>query len=78
MPSKSFYSIIEDYELKTSARKEQTEKKVSTNNLVRISGPPQYEGSYTRINGGNTTTRGSSFSKKGKLMTFTEFMQKNK
>ncbi|XP_045139250.1 uncharacterized protein LOC123520752 [Portunus trituberculatus] len=79
MPGKSFYSIIEDYELKTSPGKEQNEKKDSTNNLARISGPPQYEGSYTRIRGKDTTRRRrASHSKKAKLMTFTEFMQKKK
>lgn len=81
MPGKSFYSIIEDYKVKTSAGKEQTEENAFTNNLARISGPPQYEGSYTRISGGDTTMRRSSYPKKGKLkkgklMTFTEFMKK--
>lgn len=77
MPGKSFYSIIEDYKLKTSVGKEQTEKNAPTNDLARISGPPQYEGSYTRISGGgDTARRQSSYRKKDKLMTFTEFMQK--
>ena len=76
MRSKSFSNIIEDYEVKISQGKKEAEN-TCTNNLIGVSGPPQYEGSYSRITGGDETVERRLPSKnRHKLMTFTEFMKK--
>lgn len=78
MRGESFYSIIEDYEIKSSEGKK-TVKNTCTSNLTRITGPPQYEGSHSRVTCGDRTVRRHLPShKRGKLMTFSEFVKKKK
>lgn len=78
MASKSFYSIIEDYENMSSKGEKTTQENTYTSSLAKISGAPQYEGSHSRVSGGDETARRHLPScKRGKkLMTFTEFMKK--
>lgn len=76
MKGKSFYSIIEDFKTQTSEGGEQSEERTSINEL--ISGTPQYEGSYSQVTGSSMSLKRNRYSgRKGKLITFTEFMKKN-
>lgn len=78
MPSKSFYSIIEDYENKSSKGEKTEQENTYTSSLTKISGAPQYEGSHSRVSGGDEAVRRHLPSRKRgkKLITFTEFMKK--